>query len=101
VQPVERSAAATPGVPSPATPPSLPPSQRPSSASSPHSAPRQNAEPQCELAATAASLTCGPWRTAALCTRHTPSATGHARHGVQQSPAGGERQSAAQTEGRG
>jgi hypothetical protein len=98
VQPVERSVAAAPGVPSPATPPPLPPSRRPGFASLPQSAPRQNVEPWCAQAATATSLICGPWCTVALCTRHAPSATGHARPGVQQSSTGGERQSTAQTE---
>jgi hypothetical protein len=74
-----RSVAAAPGVPSSAKPPPLPPNQRPGSASQPDSAPRKNTEPPCELAATAAYRSRGPWRTAALCTRHAPSATRHAR----------------------
>jgi hypothetical protein len=93
--------AASHGVPSPATPPTLSPIRRPSSASPPSSAPRQNAEPQCELAATAAYLSRGPWCTVALCTHHTPGATGQAHPRVQQFLAGGKRQSAAQTEGQG
>jgi hypothetical protein len=50
VQPVERSAAAAPDVPTPATPPPLSPSQLPETVSPPRSAQRQNAEPPCELA---------------------------------------------------
>jgi hypothetical protein len=66
VQPVERSAAAAPGVPTPATPPPLSPSQLPGPASPPRSAPRQNAEPPCELAAPEPPQERGIWRATAL-----------------------------------
>jgi hypothetical protein len=66
VQPVERSVAAAPGVPTPSTPPPLSPSQLPGSASLPRSTPRQNAEPPCELAAPEPSQERGLWCAAAL-----------------------------------
>jgi hypothetical protein len=66
VQPVERSVAAAPGVPTPATPPPLSPSQLPGSTSSPRSSPRQNAGPPCELTAPEPSQERVLWRAAAL-----------------------------------
>jgi hypothetical protein len=65
VQPMDHSAAAVPVVPTPATPPPLSPSQPPGSKSPPRSTTRQNAGPQCELAAPVSSLERGLWRVAA------------------------------------